>query len=241
MFRKQNHLKSKRLFSVIKFFLHITDKPQASFQINYLYLLFEDYQIISKLKDEASDEDILSSDLTVLLISVWCRLLPAGISYFPEKMSSISRNLVRNLLSIDGPVPLSETEKNLEEEIFDYFRTFIHKLQSKHNSLCSHAEKLSHNTLVAKYFGPFITECRIIFASVNSKSTTLTVNVKQLKTVFWLITYLVNTCCTQLYTLGKADCLLALIIEHLLIVPNATLIDSNDSTLSKCFLLVCII
>lgn len=237
-FRNQNHLNKKPLFTTISFFLYITDKPHASFQINYLYLLFEDFQIISKLKEEDSSD--LSSEMNVLFLSSWCRLLPAGISTFSEKMSSISRNLVRNLLSINVAVPLTETGKNLEGEIIDYYRMFLQKLQLSYSNLSSHAERLSHSALVKKYFCPLITECRAIFASVNSKSNAFTVNVKQLKTVLWLTTYLVNTCCVQLYTAGKSDCLLALIFEHLLVVPNATLFDSNESTLSKCFIHVCV-
>lgn len=237
LFRNQNHLNEKPLCTTICFFLHITDKPHISFQINYLYLLCEDFQIISKLKKEVSLD--LFSEMNILLLSFWCRFLPTGISTFPEKMSSISRNLVRNILSINATVLLTETEKSLDEEILDYYRMFLQELQLKYSTLGSHAERLSYSALVKKYFCPLITECRVIFASVNSKTNAYTINVKQLKTVLWLITYLLNTCCIQLYIAGKSDCLLALIFEHLLIVPSATLIDSNDSTLSKCFLLVC--
>lgn len=215
--------------------MSLPGKSQSSFQINYLFLLLEDVSILSKLKEEELTEEILYSEMAVLFISTWTRLLPFGVTTCPVKMSAISRNLFCNLLPIidSSSVP----SKTPEEETLAYYRLLLKRHQSRYSRLGSLAEKSSHISLVSRQFSPLVGEVKSLFQSVKNGSVTSVLKT-QVRTGFWLVANLVNLASAQMYQMGRADSLLAVICEHLLIISSGPLSDASDTTLVKCFPLV---
>lgn len=215
---------------MIHFFLTFSERnPQ--FQLHFCYLLFEDYQIISQLKQEPN------ADLKTLLITTWCRLLVVVDNKYQSKLNLFSKNLFRMYMDQQNPNDNFSNKDDDDNSMF-YFKAFLHQLNAQYNSMNDFRDRSAHISKVDTYFQPMMRECSsIILKQKSTQMADFTFTAK----IFWFTSHLIHNCSKQLYIVGKSDCILAFSIENILIPSNNCLFLKNEQCsilFNKCFPLV---
>lgn len=208
---------------MISFFLTSSERNSLA-QLNYLYLLLENQQLIGQLRQE--------SELTNQLISAWCRLLVASDN--AHQLGSISRNLTEMYRDQNRSSSAPSVNED-DDDCTVHFKTFLFCLNEQFSRIQDFRDRCVHLAKVAGYFRPMIHECHSILTKPKS------MDFGSISRVLQFTSHLVYICSKQIYVVGKSDSILAYSIENILIPPaNSSFLKSDQCNLLfvKCFPLV---
>lgn len=228
--------KASTLPVLVNSFLSGTDKL-STFQLAYLCLMFEDYHLLSKLRETST------AVLEPKLLPTWLRMVTFVVgredSKQQEQLDSFSVNLFEHFLGAQYQQRrlLLPTEGRVTA--LDYYKCYLQMLAEDFDR-ADGAEKSKQIETVRRLFTPLTEQAQLFLRAHNQASGSGTF--AAINRIFHVFTHLLNICHRMLYEIGKADCLLALVVERILIPSaSATNFLSNEQCppmLCRCFWLI---
>lgn len=191
-------------------------KLDAAFQLDYLHQLFEDYLVISRFREETT------SELSDLLVASWCRLLVVTEPKSQAKLHSLSKSIARMYLELESecssvgssspdldPTP----DQNVSLSFFERYLVKLSRQLASPDGLNERSQQLQS---VNRRFRWMITSAHHL---LGSRKWTGSEEQQWLVNIMRQVALMVQHCARHLYIVGKSDCLLAVILENLVILP----------------------